>query len=70
MSCDPTPFGPKQSPYARVTSPYTRRTSPFGVIAKPFNAMLAPFGGPLFCAVLLYETGYPVLFDDGVTIKL
>jgi hypothetical protein len=69
--CEPTPYDPRSSPYAGVPSPYVPKTSPFTGITPPFTAITDKYGPGRYCPVLLYpEDGYPVMFDDGVTIRL
>lgn len=71
MPCEPTPTDPRQSPYSGTTNPYTGKTAPTSAKTSPFGSILSPFSTGAYCPVLLYpEDGYPVLFDDGVTIEL
>lgn len=71
MDCPTTPFTPEQSPYGRESSPYSGGAAPYARKLSPFSAVLSPFSAGAFCPVLLYpEDGFPVLFDDGVTIEL
>ena len=71
MNCNPTPYDPRQTPYARGTSPYIPKVDPYAAVPSPFAAIISPILDGCFPAVLLYpEDGYPVMFDDGVTIKL
>lgn len=44
------------SPYSEKTSPYSEKTSPYSATSH--------------CYVLLQETGYPLLFEDGSQIRL
>jgi len=51
------------SPYDKKTDIYTTKTSPYDKKTDIYETLY-------FCPVLLQENSYPLLFEDGLMIKL
>lgn len=52
------------------TTPYERKTSPFTEKVSPFTAKAGLISPETFCPVLLQETGFALLQEDGGKIEL
>jgi hypothetical protein len=52
------------------TTPYKRKASPYSEKASPFAAKAGLISPATFCPVLLQETGFALLQEDGGKIEL